>query len=191
MAGQVVVPVLLLALIVPLWGMVYRLEPYQDQPMIEMLLTGSEDSEGQQALAPGETAQEQLSFRNQGHGSFELRVKLCAAEINGKSVLQAGHVTGNGFTPSMTVETEQKEDEYWTARGEYLYYRNIRTGDMLLPGRETPAAYSAIQMNAGLEPEELESLKLMGGAQRIFVVAEVRGEGAEDWQELQKGPAGY
>lgn len=188
--GQLLLPALALAILVSLWGMVYRLEPHQDEPIIEAVLTGGEDSSGQPSLAPGETAMEELRFINRGRVGFELRIKLCSAEINSKPVLQPGHITMEGFAPSMVPEAEPNENEYWTARGEYLYYRNARTGDLLMPGRETPAAYSAVQMNARLEPEELETLALMGSAHCLYAVAEVRGEGAGEWQELQKGPAG-
>ena len=43
---------------------------------------------------------------------------------------------------------------------------------MLLPGQETPPVYTAVRLNQELEPEDLETLEVLGSEQQVFVLAD-------------------
>lgn len=161
---------LALALMAALWGLCWLLEPHTEAPQVRALPLGSEDGEGSSVLAVGEAAQGGVAFRNTGHSGCRLRVRLCVAQVDGKPVLEAGDETEAGFVPA--GEGQPEGEEYWTARGEYLYYVNQRTGDLLLPGRDTPAVYTSVRLNGSLGPEELETLELLGAEQQLFLLVE-------------------
>lgn len=153
------------------WGLCWRLEPQAEPPAVEAVPL----REGQSALlAKGQAARGGVAFRNCGRAGCRLRVRLCVPQVDGKPVLEAGHSTGGGFVPAGTGEPTG--GEYWTAQGEYLYYHNEKTGGLLLPGRETPAVYTAVRLNEDLAPSDLEKLLPLGWEQQLFVLAEPQPE---------------
>ncbi len=162
----------LLTLLAGLWGFCWQLEPQAEALVVEAVSLreeGTGSTEGT-VLTQGQPAAGGVAFRNSGRAGCRLRVKLCVTELDGKPVLEAGHETPSGFAPAGT-ETPRGV-EYWTARGEYLYYNNRQTGDVLLPGRKTPAVYTAVRLNEALAPEDLEKLSLLGWEQQLFVLAQ-------------------
>lgn len=169
---------LALALAAALWGLTFRLEPQREVPAVA---AASMAEEGDiPALAPGESAPGGVAFRNRGRTACRLRVKILAPELDGLPALEAGDLREDGFAPAGTGEEER---EYWSAQGGYLYYRNRRTGDLLLPGRETPAAYTAVRLNPELGAEEVQALRLMG-AEQLYVVAQAQSEEGGGWIDM-------
>lgn len=164
-----------LALAAALWGLTFRLEPQREAPVVDAA-SMAEDGDIP-ALSPGETVPGGVVFRNRGRTGCRLRVKILAPELDGLPTLEAGDLREGGFAPAGTGEEER---EYWSAQGGYLYYRNQRTGDVLLPGRETPAAYTVVRLNPELGAEEVEALRLMG-AEQLYVVAQAQSEEGGEW----------
>lgn len=162
----------LLAVVTAVWGFSYDLQP--EEPVVQAVSLGEPDA----SLIPGEWAQGGAAFRNLGTVPCRLRVKICAAVLDGKPVLEAGCEIDGQFVSAGNAQPDS--DEYWTARGEYLYYRNSATGDLLPPGRESPPVYNAVRLNTSLSTETLESLP---EEQQLFVVAQARREGG-DWQNI-------
>lgn len=169
-----------LALLAAVWGFCFALRPQAETAGIQAITFGSEDGESDQVLHPGESAESGVMFRNTGRTSCRLRVRLCAESLDGKTVLQAGDMIDGGFVEAGSAEA--RDGEYWTAKGEYLYYQNRATGDLLLPGQETPPAYSAVRLNDSLDPEALEALRQIDGSQKLFVLAQAQPEGEGGWQ---------
>lgn len=173
---------LLLAVLAGIWGLCFGLEPQKEEVCLEAVSFGGEDSEGLEVLRPGEIAERGVRFRNSGPAACQLRVRVCAASVEGQPVLQAGHMGKNGFYETGSGVPASQTEEYWTAKGEYLYYQNGRTGDLLLPGRETPPLYTAVRM-ASLSQEDLDTLRALEPDQRLYVLAQARPGGASGWQE--------
>lgn len=165
----------LLVLVAVLWGLCYRLAPHQPETKVEVIPLGG-GGPGP-VLEPGESAPGGVSFRNLGNVPCRLRVKLCPPQLDGQAVLEAGDLTNAGFRPAGCENTPA--GEYWQAQGEYLYYQNQETGGLLLPGQQTPAAYTAVRVNKKLDPEAVELLQLMG-EQQLFIVAQTQTEDG-DW----------
>lgn len=178
MSGRKTAAAALLAAAAILWGLCWQLDPHLPETNIEVISFGS--TEPGPALAPGESAPGGVAFLNQGNMPCQLRVKLCPPQVDGQAVLEAGDLAGGefhraGWEPPQT-------QEYWQAQGEYLYYRNQETDGLLLPGRQTPAAYSAVRVNEQLESGAMELLRSMG-AQQLFIVAQARVEDGE-WMTI-------
>lgn len=164
----------LLMVLAVLFGLCWGLEPHQEPVQVEAVCHTSGDGEGAPVVSMDETAEGGVAFRNQGQLGCRLRVRLCVAQLDGKPVLEAGRITGSGFQPAGLGEPEG--GEYWTARGEYLYYTNTKTGGVLLPGRETPPVYTAVRLNQALEQEDLETLAVLGGEQQVYVLVDAEQE---------------
>ncbi|MCI8385537.1 MAG: hypothetical protein HFE95_03785 [Acutalibacter sp.] len=163
-----------LGLLALLWGLCWLLEPHVETAQVQAIILGSQDGEGSPVISPGGTAEGGMAFRNQGRSSCRLRVRLCVDKVGGKPVLEAGEQTRGGFRPAGTGEP--KGGEYWTARGEYLYYENERTGGLLLPGRETPAVYTTVRLNRELAQAELAAAGRLGGEQKLYLMVEAQAE---------------
>lgn len=174
-----------LALLAAVWGFCFTLRPHVEAAGIQAVPFGSEDGESEPVLHPGECAPSGVAFRNTGRSGCRLRVKLCAASLDGETVLQAGDMRNGSFVEAGASPGES--GEYWTAKGEYLYYRNRDTGDLLLPGRETPPAYSMVRLNDSLTPEALEALRQMDGSQRLFVLTQAQPDGEGSWRNALSG----
>ena len=179
-AGQAVAA-LGLALLAAVWGFSYSLKPQGEAVKIQTVPCGNEDGESEPVLYPGQCVEGGMAFRNQGLSGCRLRVKLCGASLDGQPVLQAGDNRLEGFVEAGSAPPE--EGEYWTAKGEYLYYQNPGTGDLLPPGQETPAVYSAVRLNGSLSPEALDALRQMDGPQKLYVVLQAQPEGSAQWQD--------
>lgn len=163
-----------LSLLAVLWGLCWLLEPHVETAQVQAVILGSEDGEGAPVISPGSAAQGGVAFRNRGQSGCRLRVRLCVDKVGGKPVLEAGEQTAGGFRPAGAGEP--KGGEYWTARGEYLYYENERTGGLLLPGRETPAVYTAVRLNRQLAQAELAAAGRLGSEQKLYLMVEARAE---------------
>lgn len=172
---------LALALLAGIWGLCFMLGPQDGPASIKVVALGPEDGESVPVLLPGETADSSLSFTNQGMAGCRLRVRVCGPSVEGEPVLEAGHLTPEGFIGS--GEPIGDEEEYWTAKGAYLYYKNSRTGDLLPPGRETPPLYTAVRLNALIDPEALTALREISPQQQLYVLAQAQPEGEGPWQE--------
>ena len=159
-----------LMLLAAVWGAVFLLKPQEAPVKLEVISLSGEDGEADPVLLPGELAQGGVAFRNSGQAGCSLRIRLCTAQLGGKPVLEAGNLEAGNFVEA-GVQGEKSPDG-WIRRGEYLCYQNNRTEDILLPGRETPPAYSAVRMNPVLEEEDLEALRLMGEEQQLFILVE-------------------
>lgn len=175
MNGRKAAAAVFLAVTAVLWGLCWRLDPHQPETNIEVIPLSS-DGPGP-VLDPGESAPGGVTFLNRGNMPCQLRVKLCPPRVDGQAVLEAGDLEEGGFRRAGWEDPQAQE--YWQAQGEYLYYRNRETGGLLLPGGQTPAAYSAVRVNQRLEAGTMELLRSMG-AQRLFIVAQVRVEDG-DW----------
>lgn len=163
-----------LAMLAVLWGLCWLLEPHAETALVQAVVLGSEDGEGSAVISPGGTAEGGMAFRNRGQNGCRLRVRICVDQVAGKPVLEAGEQTRSGFLPAGTGE--HRGPEYWTARGEYLYYENERTGGVLLPGRETPAVYTTVRLNRALAQEELAAAGRLAGEQKLYVMVEAQAE---------------
>ena len=179
-AGRWLAPIAL-TLLAGAWGIFCTLGPGVEPAAIQAAALGPEDGESVPVLRPGETADSSMSFTNHGLTGCRLRVRVCGPQIGGLPVLEPGHIGPEGFTPSGTADSG--EGEYWTAKGAYLYYKNSRTGDLLPPGRETPPLYTAVRMNALIDPEALAALRDIDPQQQLYVLAQAQPEGGGPWQE--------
>lgn len=170
-----------LVLLAGVWGLLCTLGPGREPAAIQAAVLGPEDSESVPVLRPGETADSSMSFKNHGLTGCRLRVRVCGPQIDGLPVLEPGYMGPEGFSPSGTGG--EGEEEYWTAKGAYLYYKNSRTGDLLLPDRETPPLYTAVRMNTLIDPEALDALRGIAPQQQLYVLAQAQPEGEGPWQE--------
>ncbi len=172
---------LVLALLAGLWGLCFVLGPHEEPAEIQVVAVGSEDGESAPVLQPGDTTDSSLSFVNNGLTGCKLRVRVCGPQIDGKPVLEAGHIRSEGFLESGSAE--DNGGEYWTAKGAYLYYKNSRTDDLLPPGRETPPLYTAVRLNAQIDPEALTALRDISPQQQLYVLGQAQPMGEGPWQE--------
>ena len=170
MRGRGIGAAALLMVLAVLFGLCWRLKPHQEPLRVEAVCQNAGDREGSPVVSMDETAEGGVAFRNQGRLGCRLRVRLCVAQVDGKPVLEAGAIRDGSFQPAGTGGPEGTE--YWTARGEYLYYENTRTQGLLLPGQETPPVYTAVRLNQELEPEDLETLEVLVSEQQVFVLAD-------------------
>lgn len=167
---------LALALTAFLWGLAYRLEPQTDELLVEpVTLTGEDRKEP--VLTPGEPVPGGVAYVNRGQAGCRVRVKICAPELGGEPALLAGDLVDGEFREA---GAGQEGKECWVRREGYLYYQNPRTDDLLLPGRRTPAAYTAVCLREGLEEEQLETLRELGA--ELYLVAQARGENDSEWK---------
>lgn len=104
-------------------------------------------------LHPGELSQRELAVRNTGKAACYLRVKLCIPQAEGKAVFETGFFSSGAFRK--TGDGVGESDEYWACEGEYICYKNRKTGDLLLPGKETPLLYDAVRLSPEARPELL------------------------------------
>lgn len=168
-----------LALLAGAWGLCFALRPNAEPAVIQVVALGSEDGESIPVLQPGEHTDSSLSFKNQGLTGCKLRVKVCGPSVEGEPVLEAGHMTPEGFVGS--GRSTDGGGEYWTGKGAYLYYKNSRTGDLLPPGQETPPLYTAVRLNSLIDPEALTALRDISPQQQLYVLAQVQTDGP--WQD--------
>lgn len=172
---------LALALLAGVWGLCFMLGPHEGPAAIQVVALGSEDGESAPVLLPGETTDSSLSFKNQGLTGCRLRVRVCGPSVEGEPVLEAGHLTSEGFVGS--GDSTDDSGEYWTAKGAYLYYKNSQTGDLLHPGQETPPLYTAVRLNALIDQETITALRDINPQQQLYVLAQAQPEGEGPWQE--------
>lgn len=172
-----------LALLAGVWGLCFTLGPGNTPAAIQVVAMGPEDGEPSPVLQPGEYASSSLSFKNQSLTGCRLRVKLCGPSVEGEPVLEAGHLTPEGFVSA--GDFARDSGEYWTGKGAYLYYKNSRTGDLLPPGGETPALYTAVRLNARIDPEALGALRDMSPQQQLYVLAQAQNDGEGAWQDAR------
>lgn len=166
---------LLLVLTAFLWGLAYRLEPQTDELWVEPISLAEEA--GEPVLAPGESAPGGVAYVNRGRSGCRVRVKICAPEIEGKPVLQAGDLVDGQF---QEAGSGQEGEECWVRQEDYLYYQNPRTDNLLLPGRRTPAAYTAVRLREDLDEQQLETLQELGT--ELYLVAQAKGENDSVWR---------
>lgn len=128
-------------------------------------------------MRPGQAVRSGIAFKNQGEAPCFLRVKLCIPTMEGKEILEPGFLDLGAFR-----EWEKKSwepiQEYWICRGEYYYYKNEKTGDRLLPGRETTELYGAVRLNP-------ESDLPKGMIYEIYAVIQAKTEDSEEWNGLK------
>ncbi len=172
---------LMLALLAGLWGLCFVLGPHEEPAAIEVVAMGSEDGESAPVLQPGDITDSSLSFVNNGLAGCRLRARVCGSMIDGQPVLEAGHIRSGDFLESGSED--EGAGEYWEARGAYLYYKNSRTEDLLPPGRETPPLYTAVRLNARIDPEALTALRDISPQQQLYVLAQAQPLGEGPWQE--------
>lgn len=177
MRARRIASALALAAAAGLWGLVFLLEPQREEWRIAAFYTAEEAAP---ALSPGEAVPGGVYFRNQSRDGCRLRIKICAPELEGLPALEAGHLREGVFLPAGSGE---RETEYWSAQDGFLYYCNRKTGGILLPGRTTPAAYTAVRLNPSLSAEGIDTLRQLG-AEQLYVVAQAQGEEEEEWVNL-------
>lgn len=163
-----------LAVLAGIWGAAWRLKPQENPARLEAVILGAQDGEEDPVLLPGELAEGGVAFRNSGQAGCSLRIRICTAELEGKPVLEAGELKEGRFAEAGSQGREGAGG--WVRQGEYLCYQNPYTGDLLLPGQETPPAYSMVRLNPALKEEDLETLRMMGEEQQLFVLVEAREE---------------
>lgn len=173
--------VLVLVLLAGVWGLCFTLGPHEEPVAIQVVALGSEDGESTPVLQPGEVADSSLSFKNQGRTGCKLRVRVCGAAVDGEPVLEAGYLDGETFVETGSLQEEG--EAYWAFKGAYLYYKNSRTDDQLPPGRETPPLYTAVRLNAQIDPDALTALRDISPEQQLYVLAQVQPGGEGPWQE--------
>ncbi len=176
-----------LAVLTALWGLSWQLEPQQEELLIKAVDLGSADIESLDSLVPGETVAGGVAFHNQGRAGCRLRARIYSPQLEDKQVLLAGELTQESFLEA--GQGEPAGEEYWTARGEYLYYVNMKTGNLLLPGKKSPPLYTEVCLNQQLSQEDLKTLELLGQEQQLFVVAEARQEEGGQWQRVGTLPS--
>ena len=96
-------------------------------------------------------------IENTGGNPCYIRIKVCIPQAEGVDILELGTLVNDFFLPLDFSENtgRNKTGEYWTKEGEYLYYRNRSTQNILMPQKETPPVYSAIRLNPDLTSEFL------------------------------------
>lgn len=159
-----------------LWGLAYWLEPQREELRLEAVALADQTG-GSPLLTPGGTAPGGVAYVNRGQAGCRVRVKVCAPELDGKPALLAGTLTSGRF---QEAGTGGAGEEGWVRRNGYLYYQNARTGDLLLPGRQTPAAYTAVRLREDLEPEQLDTLRQWGA--ELYLVAQAQQEEGGEWR---------
>lgn len=165
-----------LALTAFLWGLAYRLEPQKEELLVEPVSL-TEKEAGELVLAPGKPAPGGVAYVNRGRSGCRVRVKICAPEMEGEPVLQAGDLVDGQF---QEAGSGREGEECWVRREGYLYYQNPRTDDLLLPGRRTPAAYTAVRLREDLSEQQLEALRELGA--ELYLVAQAKGENDSQWR---------
>ena len=167
---------LALVLAAALWGLGYWLEPQREELRLEAVAL-TDPAEGAPLLKPGQTAPGGVAYINRSQAGCRVRVKVCAPELIGEPALLAGNLVEGRFQEAGTGGAGQ---EGWVRRAGYLYYQNTRTGDLLPPGRQTPAAYTAVQLREGLDPDQLDTLRDWGA--ELYLVAQAQQEEGGDWR---------
>lgn len=119
-----------------------------------------DENQEKEKIQRGEWYKESVSVKNRSDTPLYVRVKLQVSEFKEKNIFRVGKKHGNQFSPLNFDSAEQAgKDEYWVREGDYLYYRNKKTKDMLKPEKETAPIYEAVQLHEALDWQDFSSIK--------------------------------
>jgi hypothetical protein len=121
--------------------------------------------------------EEQVSFENKGTEPCYVRVKLLVPSVEEQEIFEIGMIDKNrnlkqGFD-------ERAENESWEERDGYIYYKNKKTANKLLPGEKTPVIYSMFHPSLALESAASEMIYQNC---EIILCAEAAAADKEEWE---------
>lgn len=119
-----------------------------DEIRVELHWEGQEKVGSIPVLEKHSVVSRRLYAENTGELPCYIRVKLYMPQVDGSSLFELGELSGDVFFQKDGKAT--KEKEYWEKIGEYFYYRNARTQNLLLPGDKTASLFSALQVSTKL-----------------------------------------
>lgn len=124
-------------------------------------------------IKPGEAVKREVYVVNAGSEDCYVRVKVAVPEVEGIRLFQLGKLENKNFTETILAADGAiagQDTEHWERSGEYLYYRNTKTGNRLTAGNKTPYLYEAVRLSADINAG---NLAFAGGYnQDILVCAE-------------------
>lgn len=99
--------------------------------------------------------------KNTGTSPCYVRIRV---DVSSEEVALGDMPWGTFEEKMYSPDIERKEEEFWVKSGRYYYYKNTVSGDMLLPGRETPRLFTAVnspqplsRVNIGVVTEAMGS----------------------------------
>lgn len=95
-------------------------------------------------------------IHNTGNEDCYVRVKLVSPIVNEKEVFAFGEKHWRKFEANEYTAPTLKKNEYWERVGDYLYYRNPETGNVLKRNSDTQPVFSAIRISLDLSARDLE-----------------------------------
>ncbi len=104
--------------------------------------------EGAPTLSGETAAKRKLWVENTGNAPCYVRVRLKLPKAEKKEILELGKLMGEEF---VALDFREKEGEpCWVRDGEYFYYRDPETENLLFPGEATLPIYDAVRQNQSL-----------------------------------------
>ncbi len=127
-----------------------RARPIERSPAegLRIELCRESEEEGSPVLSGEKAARRKLWVENTGDAPCYVRIRLMLPTAEETEILELGEMVGEEFIP---LDFRQKEKrECWVRDGEYFYYRNPETENLLFPGETTLPVYSGIRQNQRL-----------------------------------------
>lgn len=150
------------------------------------------EAESKTTIRMDESTLEGYYIENTGKEPCYVRVKLIVPEVGGKPIFQVGRLLGEGFmeydfSGPYAGDIREKKT-YWKQKGEYLYYCNEETGNVLNRREETDAIYSAVRVNPLITSEEIDASGQQVQSISVYAQCVPVGSSGEDaaWEKFER-----
>ncbi len=125
---------------------------------VELHWEGQEKAGSIPVLGKQSVVSRRLYVENTGDLPCYVRIKLHIPEMGDASIFELGELSGEDFFPKEGQASAAKE--YWEKKGEYFYYRNVQTQNLLQPGGRTRPVFSALRVTPSLREMPASQMEL-------------------------------
>lgn len=138
------VSILILVSVFYISGITFSKTDEQVEEMLKIVYTEEE----KKILSADEPYLESVVIENSSKKDLFVRIKIEVPKVNGEKLILVGRLSKEKFIASSFSSAEQESaEQYWEKKGDYIYYRNSRTGDVLKSGESSSEIYEAVMLN--------------------------------------------